>query len=92
LQHYKIAGIACQTCHGEIQEMKVVAQHSNLTMGWCINCHRETEVNLENGYYQEVHAEKIKEHKEAKAKNPHAGLEGITIANMGGLECSKCHY
>lgn len=92
LQHYKIAGIACQTCHGEIQEMKVVAQHSNLTMGWCINCHRETEVNLENGYYQEVHAEKIKEHKEAKANNPHAGLEGITIANMGGLECSKCHY
>lgn len=84
-QHYKVAGIECQTCHGQIQEMEVVAQHSNLTMGWCINCHRETKVNLENGYYQEVHGNKEKFQKALKEN-------GLTISQLGGLECSKCHY
>lgn len=57
-QHYKIAGIDCQTCHGPIQEMPEVYQHSTLNMGWCINCHRETKVDLDNGYYQAVHGNK----------------------------------
>ncbi len=84
-QHYKIAGIECQTCHGPIQEMPEVYQHSNLTMGWCINCHRETKVNLDNGYYQQVHGDS------EKFKNA-LTEKGLTIANLGGLECSKCHY
>ena len=50
-QHYKVAGIECQKCHGPIQEMKVVAQHAPLTMGWCIDCHRETKIDANNGYY-----------------------------------------
>ena len=54
-QHYKVAGIQCQTCHGPIETMPEVYQHSQLTMGWCINCHRETKVNLDNEYYQQVH-------------------------------------
>ncbi len=83
-QHYKIAGIQCQKCHGQIQEMKVVAQHSRLTMGWCIECHTQTKVNLDNGYYKEVHA-KYANSKEFKAK-------GMTISQLGGMECSKCHY
>lgn len=84
-QHYKIAGIECQTCHGPIQEMPEVYQHSNLTMGWCINCHRETKVDLDNGYYQQVHGDS------EKFKNA-LTEKGLTIANLGGLECSKCHY
>lgn len=36
-------GVSCQTCHGEIEKMKVVYQYSDLSMGWCINCHREKE-------------------------------------------------
>ncbi len=84
-QHYKIAGIECQTCHGPIQEMPEVYQHSQLTMGWCINCHRETNVNLDNGYYQQVHGDS------EKFKNA-LTEKGLTIANLGGLECSKCHY
>ncbi|MFN3529825.1 MAG: c-type cytochrome [Bacteroidia bacterium] len=84
-QHYKLAGIECQTCHGEIQEMPEVYQHSTLTMGWCINCHRETKVDLDNGYYQAVHGNTEK-FQQALLEN------GLTIANLGGLECSKCHY
>jgi hypothetical protein len=38
-------GVKCQTCHGNIQEMEVVYQHSDLSMGWCVNCHRKPEYN-----------------------------------------------
>jgi len=81
-QHVKVAGLECQTCHGEIQEMEVVQQHSLLTMGWCINCHREQEINFkDNPYYEDF----VKVH-QANSKEP------ITVEDIGGLECSKCHY
>ncbi len=38
-------GVNCQTCHGQIETMKQVSQHSTLSMGWCVNCHRETQHN-----------------------------------------------
>ena len=81
-QHVAVAEIECQTCHGPIQEMDVVYQYSNLTMGWCINCHRETDVNTKgNAYYDKL----VKLHKE-KSKEP------MKVEDIGGLECSKCHY
>lgn len=82
-QHVTVAGIACQTCHGEIQTMEVVEQFAPLTMGWCISCHRETNVNLEsNEYYAKIHEELSKKY----------GVEKLTIAELGGIECGKCHY
>ncbi len=82
-QHVKVAGLECQQCHGPVQEMEEVYQYSRLTMGWCINCHRETEVNYKgNAYYER----EIKAH-EALKKG-----EKITAAALGGLECAKCHY
>ncbi len=81
-QHVKVGGIECQKCHGEIQEMDVVEQHAELTMGWCINCHRETQVNAEgNAYYDKL----LEMHKD-KTKEP------MTVEDIGGLECAKCHY
>lgn len=40
--HYRHVnkGVQCQTCHGPIQEMDRVSQASPLTMGWCLECHR----------------------------------------------------
>lgn len=35
------AGVECQTCHGAIETMERVRQVSDLSMGWCVNCHRE---------------------------------------------------
>ncbi|MEQ8358648.1 MAG: cytochrome c3 family protein [Cytophagales bacterium] len=82
-QHVKVGGLECQTCHGPIEEMEVVQQYSPLTMGWCINCHRETAVNYEgNEYY-----DKLIEFHEA---NQDDGI--MTVEDIGGLECSKCHY
>ncbi|HEY8402529.1 MAG TPA: c-type cytochrome [Cytophagaceae bacterium] len=79
-QHVTVGGIECQTCHGQIDTMEVVRQHAPLTMGWCVNCHRETVVNgKDNEYYDrllELHNKK----------------SGMKVADIGGLECAKCHY
>lgn len=82
-QHVSVAGVQCQTCHGPVEEMEIMYQYSPLTMGWCINCHRETNVKVEgNEYYEKIHAELSKKY----------GVENLTAAQMGGLECGKCHY
>jgi hypothetical protein len=41
-QWHVLAGVACQTCHGPVQEMTVLRQYSNLTMSWCLDCHRKS--------------------------------------------------
>jgi len=82
-QHVTVAGVECQTCHGPVEEMEVMYQHAPLTMGWCINCHRETNINIkDNAYYTKIHEELSKKY----------GVENLTAAQMGGLECGKCHY
>jgi cytochrome c2 len=82
-QHVTVAGVACQKCHGPVEEMEILEQHAPLTMGWCINCHRETNVKTEgNEYYDKIHAELKKKY----------GVDQLTVAQMGGLECGKCHY
>jgi mono/diheme cytochrome c family protein len=82
-QHVEVGKIECQTCHGPVEEMEIMYQYSPLTMGWCINCHRETNIQVEgNEYYEKIHAELSKKY----------GVENLTAAQMGGLECGKCHY
>jgi mono/diheme cytochrome c family protein len=82
-QHVSVAGVECQTCHGPVEEMEIMGQFAPLTMGWCINCHRETNVKVEdNAYYTKIHDELSKKY----------GVKQLTAAQMGGLECGKCHY
>jgi mono/diheme cytochrome c family protein len=82
-QHVSVAGIECQTCHGPVQEMEIASQFAPLTMGWCIDCHRTTNVKVEdNAYYTKIHEELSKKY----------GVDKLTAAQMGGLECGKCHY
>ncbi len=82
-QHVTVAGIECQTCHGPVQEFELMKQFSPLTMGWCVDCHRKTDVKMEgNEYYTKIHAELSKKY----------GVDKLTAAQMGGLECGKCHY
>ncbi|MBL7803159.1 MAG: c-type cytochrome [Saprospiraceae bacterium] len=84
-QHVAVGQVACQKCHGPVEEMDVVYQYSTLGMGFCINCHRETEVKFkENGYYQQYE----RYHKELKDGT----REKVTVEDIGGLECQKCHY
>lgn len=85
-QHVTVGKVACQTCHGKVEEMDEVKQYSPLSMGWCINCHRETEVKFaDNKYYDnyyEMYHKEIKDNKRSK----------VTVEDIGGTECQKCHY
>ncbi|HLS70292.1 MAG TPA: c-type cytochrome [Chitinophagaceae bacterium] len=84
-QHVSVGNVQCQTCHGPVQDMDEVYQFETLSMGWCVNCHRQTKVDfVDNDYYsiyQKYHDE-IKE----------GTREGVTVADIGGLDCQKCHY
>jgi len=87
-QHVNAGQVACQQCHGEIQNMGEVKQFSDLSMGWCVNCHRETKVQFkDNGFYSiyEKFHEDIRTGKIDSTK-------GITVEKIGGTECQKCHY
>ncbi|MFV5700540.1 c-type cytochrome [Flavobacterium sp. XS2P12] len=82
-QHVTVAGIECQTCHGPVQEYEIQKQFAPLTMGWCVDCHRKTDVKMEgNEYYAKIHEQLSKKY----------GVDKLTAAQMGGLECGKCHY
>ncbi|MCF6349541.1 MAG: c-type cytochrome [Flavobacteriaceae bacterium] len=81
-QHVTVAGISCQKCHGPVEEMDEMYQFSPLTMAWCIDCHKDTEVNKDNKFYTKIHEELSKKY----------NLEKVTIADLGGKECAKCHY
>jgi len=83
-QHVTVGGVECQTCHGPIEEMAKVYQHETLGMGWCIDCHRETEVNFVSNDYYQVYEQLHKDIKEDGKK--------VTVEDIGGLECQKCHY
>ncbi|THU41803.1 c-type cytochrome [Niastella caeni] len=90
-QHVNAGKVQCQTCHGEIQKMDEVKQFADLSMGWCINCHRTTKVNFgdksgeEGNKFYSIYQ---KYHDEIKA----GVRDSVTVNDIGGLECQKCHY
>ena len=85
-QHVTVAKLECQACHGPIQEMEVVKQYAPLSMGWCVNCHRQTDVKFDsNKYYDQYFAKYHTEINEGKRS-------GVKVADIGGLDCQKCHY
>ncbi|MFM9911276.1 MAG: c-type cytochrome [Chitinophagaceae bacterium] len=89
-QHTKAGKVQCQTCHGEITKMGEVYQFAELSMGWCVNCHRESKVdfNDEKGNGNKFYSIYEKYHNEIKAKT----RDSVTVSDIGGLECQKCHY
>ena len=85
-QHVVVGKIECTQCHGNVKEMTVAEQRVPMTMKWCIECHRKTDVAMEgNAYYDKLH-EALKE----KYAGKH--LKNFTVAQMGGIECGRCHY
>lgn len=84
-QHVNIGKIDCNQCHGKVQEMDLMYQYAPLSMGWCINCHRETEVKFTGNEYYNTY----KQYHDALAKGQKTK---VTVEDIGGLECQKCHY
>jgi len=84
-QHVAVGKIKCQECHGRVEDMDLVKQVADLSMGWCINCHRRTAVNFaDNKYYDSY----MKLHDDLKSGK----ISKVTVEKIGGLDCSKCHY
>lgn len=90
-QHVKVGKQQCQTCHGNIQEMPEVHQFAPLSMGWCINCHRQTKVDFydkDNGTGNKFYSIYEKFHNDLKNHK----MDSVTVESIGGTECQKCHY
>lgn len=83
-QHVKVGKQDCATCHGDLKEMTTAKQVSPLTMGWCVDCHRKTEVPgmKDNPYYESLHKKLAEQYKG----------QPITVDKMGGIDCGRCHY
>lgn len=84
-QHVNVGKVQCQTCHGEVTSYNEMFQFAPLSMGWCLNCHRTTKVQFDNnGFYSmyEKYKEDIKDGK----------MDSVTVKDIGGAECQKCHY
>lgn len=80
-------GAGCETCHGRIDQMEVVQQAASLSMGWCLDCHRQPELYLRPqdqittmGYVQPA---------DFVARN----VERRRLENIQPpTNCSACHY
>lgn len=84
-QHVSAGKVECESCHGDVKSMDRIKQVQQLSMGWCIDCHRKTEVQFTtNGYYKKF----IKLHEELASGQK----TRISVEDVGGTECSKCHY
>jgi cytochrome c551/c552 len=90
-QHVNAGKVACQTCHGNIQEMDLVQQVSDLSMGWCINCHRQSKVDFYNkadSTGNKFYSIYEKFHNDLKSGK----MDSVTVKDIGGTQCAKCHY
>jgi len=84
-QHVSAGGVSCQECHGKVQEMNVIVQVKDLSMGWCLDCHKSKKVNFQGNKFYSVYkdlAERIK----------NGTIDSVTVEMAGGRECMKCHY
>jgi hypothetical protein len=84
-QHVSAGGISCQKCHGKVEEKDMITQVTDLSMGWCINCHRSTKVDFQGNLF-------YSEYKELMEKIVRREIDSVTVDMIGGIECMKCHY
>jgi hypothetical protein len=85
-QHVSVGKLDCQECHGAVEEMHVLEQYADLSMGWCLDCHRTKNVDfLGNEYYGMTF-------KGYHEKIVNGEIDSVTVARLGGTDCMKCHY
>jgi hypothetical protein len=84
-QHVNAGKLDCAECHGDVAQMDQVAQVKDLSMGWCIDCHRTKSVQFAtNKFYQQ--------YKKLHEKFEKGEIKKVTPQMLGGDECQKCHY
>lgn len=84
-QHVNAGGLDCTECHGDVKQMDRIEIVRELSMGWCIDCHRTRNVNFdENEFYRQYTL--LTEEKNKGI------IDSVTVARQGGTECMRCHY
>ena len=84
-QHVNVGDIACQDCHGPVETMHILRQEEDLSMGWCLQCHRDSQVDFTANPYYEMY---VRLHELML----NGELDAVTAAELGGEDCMKCHY
>lgn len=85
-QHVGAGKLDCALCHGPVEEMHVMRQYADLSMGWCLDCHRSRKVNFtENEYYKMT----FKDLREDLEQNV---IDSVLVEDIGGTNCMQCHY
>lgn len=84
-QHVNVGKVACEKCHGKVEEMHIVKQVSDLSMGFCVNCHRETNVQFNENKFYSSYIYLKDDIKSGRYKN-------ISAEKVGSNDCMKCHY
>jgi len=84
-QHVNVGKLDCARCHGDVEKMDEIIQIPDLSMGWCIECHRTESVQFATNKFYE-------QYKELHSKFKEGEMPNVTVQNIGGDECAKCHY
>ncbi len=84
-QHVNAGNMECEECHGDVENMGRIQQVNDLSMGWCLDCHRQKYIDIDNKYF----ANQYKEYHDEIAKGMR---KGVTVSEVGGENCAKCHY
>jgi hypothetical protein len=84
-QHVSAGGVNCTECHGAVNEMNVIKQVSDLSMGWCLNCHRTKKMDVKSSVF-------YTQYRELSEKAKKGEIDSVTVSMVGGRECMKCHY
>lgn len=77
------AGVKCQACHGPVETMERVRQVNDLSMGWCVNCHRGVDragINGDGNFTS------------APAPAATKAIKPVTRRVYASTDCSTCHY
>jgi hypothetical protein len=84
-QHVSAGEINCETCHGDVKVIDRLSQVPDLSMGWCIDCHKTRKVNLSNEYYKTYYSGFYDSLQAGK-------IDSVMVIGIGGRDCGKCHY
>jgi Cytochrome c7 and related cytochrome c len=84
-QHVSAGEINCRKCHGNVEENDVIGQVTDMSMGWCIDCHRNTKVNFQGNLFYTQYTDLMEKIKKGE-------IDSVTVDMIGGIECMKCHY
>jgi cytochrome c553 len=84
-QHVSAGGVGCAECHGDVKKSDMIRQVYDMSMGWCLNCHRTRKLDVKNNQF-------YSQYRELAEKLKKGEIDSITVAMTGGRECMKCHY